>query len=224
MKKKALILFFVLACTSVFAQDNSPGRDLRAGVYTYGGWNLPVRFTTKYITEETSPWHGFQTWSAGVNASGMISEFYRIEIAPRYSWHKIGFELSPPIYPEKKVYTETFELISIPVTLKRYLTGNFFISTGTLVDFAYKGKPVRIDPQSGLGLTLGAGWEFRMKNYVVDLSPVAELHSVVPFAEEENQQRLLSVVLRIGISYSRDPVGKPVNRENRQDDKAVQEF
>ncbi|MFO7621278.1 MAG: hypothetical protein R6W81_08420 [Bacteroidales bacterium] len=224
MIKRILILFLILICTCISAQDKSPGRDLRAGVYTYGGWNLPVRFTTKYITEETSPWHGFQTWSAGGHASCMVSEFYRIEIAPRYSWHKIGFELSPPIYPEKKVYTETFELISIPVTLKRYLTGNFFISAGTLVDFAFNGKPVRIDPQSGLGLTLGTGWEFRMNNYVIDLSPVAELHSVVPFAEEENQQRLLSVVLRIGISYSRDPVGKPVNRENRQDDKAVQVF
>ena len=188
MIKRILILFLILICTCISAQDKSPGRDLRAGVYTYGGWNLPVRFTTKYITEETSPWHGRQSWSGGAHASVMISEFYRIEIAPRYSWHKIGFELSPPIYPEKKVYTETFELISIPVTLKRYLTGNFFISTGTLIDFAFNGKPDRIDPQSGLGLTLGASREFRMNNYVIDLSPVAELHSVVPFAEEENQR------------------------------------
>ena len=100
---------------------------------------------------------------------------------PRYSWHKIGFELSPPIYEEKKIYTETFELISIPVTFKRYLNDNFFISAGTIIDFAYNGEPERVDPQSGFGLTLGAGREYRIHNFVIDLAPEVELHSVVPF-------------------------------------------
>ncbi|HSL85330.1 MAG TPA: hypothetical protein VK861_00180 [Bacteroidales bacterium] len=214
MKKRTLILFFILLCTAVYTQDNGPGRDFRAGVYTNVGWNLPVRMTTKYITEETSPWHGRQSWSGGAHLSFMVSEFYRIEIAPRYSWHKIGFELSPPIYQEKTIYTETFELISVPVTIKRYLTGSFFISAGTMIDFAFNGKPSWIDPQSGFGLTLGTGKECRVKAFVIDLSPVAELHSVVPFAEGEFQQRLFVVALRIGISYSPGPRVKPLKTDD----------
>lgn len=212
MKKRILLLLLVLPFGFIRAQDKIPARNFMAGVYATGGWDLPVRVTTKYITEDTSPWHGNQSWSAGAHVSVMVSEFYRIEIAPRYSWHKTGFELSPPIYDEKKIYTETFELISIPVTFKRYLDNYFFVSAGTIIDFTFKGEPEWVDPQSGFGLTLGAGREFRMKNFVIDLSPLAELHSVVPFASEDNQQRLFVGAIRIGISFNRMPAG------NLQDD------
>lgn len=214
MKRTVQILFLVLVCTAVYSQDSDPGRDFRAGVYANAGYNLPVRLTTKYITEETSPWHGRQLWSGGAHLSFMVTEFYRLEIAPRYSWHKIGFELSPPIYQEKTIYTETFELVSVPVTFKRYLTGNFFISAGTIIDFTFNGKPLWIDPQSGFGLTLGAGKEYRVKDFMIDLSPAAELHSVVPFAEKQNQQRLFVVSLRIGISYSPGPGMNPLKKED----------
>jgi hypothetical protein len=215
MRKGLLLLILALPLAVIHAQLKDPDRDFMAGLYVKGGWNLPVRLTTKYITEETSPWHGYQSWSAGGDVSWMVSEFYRIEIALCWSWHKIGFELSPPIYDKRKIYTESFSLISIPVTLKRYLYNNFFISAGTIVDFSYKGKPEWVDPQSGFGLTLGAGWEFRIKDFAIDLSPVAELHSVVPFASEDNQQRLFVGAIRIGISYNRNSAGNSKDDENK---------
>ena len=132
---------------------------------------MPVRLTTKYITEETSPWYGYGSWSAGVKVSGMLSAHYRIEIAACYSGHKVGFELSPPIYAEKKIYTETFETFSIPVTLKRYLQNNFFFSAGTIVDFALQDKPVWLDDQTGFGLTIGAGREIQDKGFTIDIAP-----------------------------------------------------
>lgn len=213
MKKSILFLLVVLPFAALSAQEREFYRSIMAGFYAGGGINMPVRLTTKYITEETSPWHGYQAWSAGVHVSLMVSEFYRIEIAPRYSWHKIGFELSPPIYDEKKIYTETFELISIPVTFKRYLSDNFFISAGTIVDFAYKGKPVRVDPQSGFGLTLGAGREYRIHKYVINLAPEVELHSVVPFTYEDNQQRIFIAGLRIGFSFNFPSVSNVQDQE-----------
>jgi hypothetical protein len=146
----------------------------------------------------------------------MVSNTTRIEISPRYSWHKIGFELSPPIYDERKIYTETFELISIPVSFKRYLDFNFYISAGTIVDFAYNGKPARIDPQSGFGLSLGAGREFRINNFIIDLAPGVELHSVVPFTSEDNQQRLLFAGLRIGFSYNFPSARDAQDQENEE--------
>lgn len=83
-----------------------------------------------------------------------------------------------------------------------------------MIDFAFNGKPVWVDPQSGFGLTLGAGKEYRVKDFVINLSPVAELHSVVPFTEEEFQQRLFVIALRIGISYNLGPRVKPVKIED----------
>ena len=208
LKKGFLILLCFLIFGSVFAQEKDSGRGFRAGLIAYGGWNLPVRVTTKYITEETGPWYGNQTWAEGICLSWIVSGQYRIEIAPRYSWHKTGFELSPPIYDEKTIYTETFELITIPLTFRRYLDNFFFISTGTIVDFSFRGTPEWIDPQSGFGLSLSAGKEFHIRNLVIDVSPFAELHSVVPFTHEDNQQRLFMGAMRIGISYIWNRTGK----------------
>jgi hypothetical protein len=205
MKKTFLLVFFVILHATIFSQDRSFSRNIMIGVYANGGWNMPVRLTTKYITEETSPWHGYESWSAGASFSGMLSALYRIEIAACYSWHKTGFELSPPIYTEKKIYTETFETITIPVTLKRYFQNNYFFSAGTIIDFALDNKPVRLDTQSGFGLSIGAGREFRTRWITLDLAPELQLHSVVPFTEANYQQRLFVAGLTIGLSFNCPP-------------------
>ena len=184
------------------------------GIYALDGINKPVRLTTKYITEQTSPWYGYESWSAGVKFSGMLSIRYRIEIAMCYSGHKIGFELSPPIYTEKKIYTETFETVSIPVMLKRYLQYNFFFSAGTIIDFALEDKPVRLDTQSGFGLTIGAGREFRTRWITLDLAAELQLHSVVPFTEDNYHQRLFVAGLSIGFSYNFQPVNDSLDQDN----------
>jgi len=216
MKKAILFLLIVFSYAGSCAQDQQFDRDIMTGVYASGGWNMPVRLTTKYITEETSPWHGYESWSTGFKLSGMLSEYYRIEIAACYAGHKIGFELSPPIYNEKNIYTETFRTISIPVTFKRYLKNNFFISAGTIVDFALQDKPVRLDTQTGFGLTIGAGREFRINSFVLDLAPGVDLHSVVPFISEDNQQRLVVAGLRIGLSYNFPSAADVENVENKR--------
>jgi len=202
MRKITLLLLVILTFATLFAQESEFDRSIRAGFYAGSGINMPVRLTTKYITEETSPWHGFGSLSTGVSFSGMVSPVYRLEIAASWSHHRIGFELSPPIYDESKVYTETFETISIPVTFKRYLRNNFFLSAGTIVDFALDDKPIRLDTQTGFGLTLGAGREFRTRWITLDISPGLELHSVVPFTEDTYHQRLFVAGLKIGVSYN----------------------
>jgi len=213
MRKITLLLFVILPFAALFAQESEFDRSIRAGFYAGGGINMPVRLTTKYITEETSPWHGFGSLSAGVRFSGMVSPEYRIEIAASWSHHKTGFELSPPIYDEPKVYTETFETISVPVTFKRYLQNDFFLSAGTIVDFALDDKPVRLDAQTGFGLTLGAGREFRTRWITLDLSPGLELHSVVPFTEDTYHQRLFVAGLKIGLSYNFTHAGASKDQE-----------
>jgi hypothetical protein len=216
MKKAILFTFLVLPYAIIYPQDQDFNRSIMMGVYAKGGWNMPVRLTTKFITEETSPWHGYQSWSGGVNVSGMMSEHYRLEIAACYSQHKVGFELSPPIYAKEKIYTETFDIFSIPVTLKRYLQNNYFISAGTIVDFALRDKPVRLDTQTGFGLTLGAGKEIKIKDFIIDIAPGMELHSVVPFTEADNQQRLFVAGLRIGFSYNFHSSGDKKDQENEK--------
>jgi len=63
-------------------------------------------------------------------------------------------------------------------------------------------KPVRLDAQTGFGLTLGAGREFRTRWITFNISPGLELHSVVPFTEDTYHQRLFVAGLKIGLSYN----------------------
>ena len=202
MRKLTFLLLVVLPFAALFAQERKFDRDIMAGVYADGGINIPVRLTTKYITEETSPWHVGDSWFTGIKVSGMVSDHYRLEFAACYSGHRTSFELSPPIYKEKKVYSETFEMLSIPVTLKRYLQNGYFISAGTIIDYAPVSKPEWLDLQTGIGLTLGAGREFSTKGITIDISPGVELHSVVPFTEDTYHQRLFVAGLKIGLSYN----------------------
>ena len=202
MKKTILLVLFILSYATLYPQDQVLDMDIMTGIYAHAGVNKPVRVTNNFITEETSPWYGYESWSAGVKVSGMLSAHYRIEIAACYSVHAVGFELSPPIYSIKKIYTETFGTVSIPVTLKRYLQNNYFFSAGTIIDFAVQDKPVWLDAQTGFGLTIGVGKEIRISNFNIDLAPGLELHSLVPFYSEDNQQRLLIAGLRIGFSYN----------------------
>lgn len=213
MRKITLLLLVILPFATLFAQESEFNRSIRAGFYAGGGINMPVRLTTKYITEETSPWYGFGSFSTGVSFSGMVSPVYRLEIAASWSHHRIGFELSPPIYDESKVYTETFETISMPVTFKRYLRNNFFLSAGTIVDFALDDKPIRLDTQTGFGLTLGTGREFRTRWITFDISPGLELHSVVPFTEDTYHQRLFVGGIKVGLSYNVTKAAAPIDKE-----------
>ncbi|MFZ0283151.1 MAG: hypothetical protein WAL29_15985 [Bacteroidales bacterium] len=81
MKKTTLYILLFLTCTAIYPQDQNFDRDIMGGVFANGGRNMPVRLTTKYITEDTSPWHGYESWSAVVKISGMVTSHYRLEIA-----------------------------------------------------------------------------------------------------------------------------------------------
>jgi len=58
-----------------------------------------------------------------------------------------------------------------------------------------------IDSQNGLGLTLGAGKEFMVRDYIIDLVPNIQIHSVIPFNSVKEQQRLMVVGLKIGFGF-----------------------
>jgi len=216
MNKAILLVFILLQNAGCFAQDKDLNKEIMVGVYASGGWNKPVRLTTKYITEETSPWYGYESYSAGIKVSMIVFEKSGIEIAACFSKHKFGFELSPPIYFEKKIYTETFRIISIPITYKRNFQNNFFFDAGTIIDFKRKNEPVWIDTQSGFGLMFGAGKEIRIQNFILDITPDIELHSLIPFIGEDFQQRLFVGAIRIGISYSHNFVKTPKNKKDEQ--------
>jgi hypothetical protein len=202
MKNQILLVLFVLLYTTTYSQDKDFNKEITAGIYANTGMNKPIRLTRKYVTEDVGPFHGGLSWSAGLKFSGMVSPKMRLEFGAGYSVHKAGFELSPPIYPESKTYPVTIRAYNIPVTLYRLLKNSYFISGGVIIDLEQERKSYWIDSQNGIGFSVGAGKEFHIESFVIDLTPNLELHTLIPFNGVEYQQRLLVFGLKLGIGYS----------------------
>jgi len=134
MKNRILLVLFVLLYATTYAQDKDFIRNIITGAYINTGINQPIRLTRKYVTEDVGPFHGGLSWSAGLKFSGMVSHKMRLEFGAGYSEHKVGFELSPPIYSESRTYPETIRSYYLPFTIFRYLNNNFFISAGVIID------------------------------------------------------------------------------------------
>jgi len=201
MKNRILLVLFVLLYATTYAQDKDFIRNIITGAYINTGINQPIRLTRKYVTEDVGPFHGGLSWSAGLKFSGMVSHKMRLEFGAGYSEHKVGFELSPPIYSESKTYPETIKAYNIPVTLYCLLNNSFFISGGVIIDLEQDRKSYWIDSQNGIGFSIGAGKEFHIESFIIDLAPNLELHTLIPFNGVEYQQRLIVFGLKLGIGY-----------------------
>jgi hypothetical protein len=166
------------------------------GVYTNVGINQPIRLSS--INDETS-YYGRGSYTAGVKFSRFLSYRNKIEVGACYSVHKVAFTFSFDPDPDRKA-TETFETFNIPIILKNYLKNNYFLSVGTIIDIGLPRHSLFTDTQTGFGLSIGGGKEFLVKNFIIDITPNLEIHSIVPFSSVSGQQRLTVLGLRIGIN------------------------
>jgi len=174
---------------------------IRFGVELFStiGKNQPVRLTRKYVTDDVGPFHGELSRNAGIKLSGMIAPDFRLGIVAGLSEHRGGFELSPAILPVSKIYKETIRTTFFEVNLRRYFVKYLFVDLGILCDFEFPRETHWIDAQNGLGISVGAGKEFRLSLFEVSVSPVFELHSIAAFNAVENQQRLAVFGMKVSM-------------------------
>jgi hypothetical protein len=201
MKRPGLLILFLLTFASVKSQDTIINKRFIIGTFSEVGLNQPIRLTRKYVTEDVGPFHGNESVSMGLTFSRMITQKLRLEIATGYSIHKCGFELSPPIYPESKIYPETIKTFTLSASVYKYFRRNFFINFGPGVDLEVPRKSYWIDSQNGFGFNLSVGKEFVVRNFEIDLSPNLEMHSILPFHSVKGQQRLFVLGLKAGIRF-----------------------
>jgi hypothetical protein len=166
------------------------------GVYTNVGINQPIRLSS--FDDEIS-YFGRGSYTAGVKFSRLLSSRNKIEVGACYSVHKVAFTFAFDPDPKRKP-SETFETFNIPIILKDYLKNNLFLSAGTIIDIGLPRHSLFTDTQTGFGLSIGVGKEFYVKNFIIDISPNLEIHSLVPFSSVSGQQRLTVLGLRIGIN------------------------
>ncbi len=200
MKKTAILFFFVLIHGSVYSQDSGYNSNIMIGVFTNVGINQPIRFQKVSNASDSRVYHGNGSYSAGVKFSKSFSSKYKLELGAVYSVHKVGFEDPEYMPPTGIVYHETFETFNIPIILKTYLKNNYFLSIGTLIDIGLPRNSLWTDTQTGFGLNFGGGKDFLIKNFILDITPNLEIHSVVPFSSVSGQQRLVVFGIRVGLN------------------------
>ena len=196
MKRAILFAFFAYLGSIIYSQD-LVSKNVMIGVFTNVGFNQPVRFAS---FDDDRSYHGRGSYTLGVKFSRFLSQSNKIEVGACYSVHKlaINFLLDPS--PPDRLPTETFETFNIPIILKHYLKSNYSLSIGTVIDIGLPRNSLFTDTQTGFGLSIGGCRDFTISNFILDITPNLEIHSVIPFSSVSGQQRLMVLGLRIGLN------------------------
>ena len=204
MKKSVLLILFAPLYVVTYSQD--PGKNLKAenviGIYSDIGICQPLGHNRHGGIVSSN---GKEAFSLGLKYLKPISQKLKLETGICYSKHTIvnHLVLEPDLNDN---LTESLRTISIPVLLKRYYPKNYFISLGTMIDFTLSraGGWAITDPQSGLGLILGAGKEILIDKFSIDIEPNLAIHSLTPSHNLKNRQRLFFLGLNIGLDLKID--------------------
>jgi hypothetical protein len=202
MKKAIFLLTFCSIVVASYSQDTVLNRSYRIGFSAGLGIGQPIRFEK---STEITNFYGKATNSFNLNFSKFFPNHNALQIGFTYSQYKVEITTDeqngmPPISP----HNESFNIISIPISYNKYFQNLFYIGFGTILDFELPGNSEWIitDKQSGLGLMIEGGKEFRIKRVTINISPNLQLHSFAPFVTVDQQQRMLVAKINIGINYN----------------------
>ena len=198
MKNFCFILSLFLLTLQGFGQDSKPSSNLVIGIYTSIGVNQPLPLQKAYDELGTFKYYGRGSYSAGIMFTKPITQKLKLSVAAVYSVHKVGFNSNND--PSNPIPMENFEVFNVPITLKTYLRNNFFLNPGIITDFDVPRNAQYIGHQTGFGFSFGAGKDFNIRNFALDISPNIEIHSIIPFQPKETKERLLVFGFRIGLS------------------------
>jgi hypothetical protein len=143
------------------------------------------------------------SYNLGFKYLRIVNPKYQIETGINYS--KIFIYLTEDI-DLLNPYQSRFEqrnILSIPICIVRSFKDGFFISLGTQVDVEVNTWTKHfIDRQNGLGFNFSIGKTFHVsENIYFSLSPIVKIHSVLPFASQENNQHLFDYGIKIDLTY-----------------------
>lgn len=140
----------------------------------------------------------------GIGYSRVINDKLNLETGIDYSRNSFDY-----VYTDgegqviNSVSPETIDLLTIPINVKIKFKKQFFLITGIQYDQRFNSiKSPTIDNQSGIGLNLKIGRDFKITDkMILYLAPEIIIHSIIPFYPEKNQQRLIEIGLRMSYKF-----------------------
>lgn len=116
----------------------------------------------------------------------------------RYKF-KIG---SAPMGDRPTTYRRTeVSLLSVPIYANLSFLRYLFVNGGPIVSIQLKNRDMKKFDQTGLGLGLGFGGKYTIKNATIFVNPYSRQNTVISFAGDGEKRGILELGLRMGIGY-----------------------
>ena len=201
MKKLAILLAILFVGVLSYSQESDFNRSFRIGLGSSIGYAQPIRFER---INNLTKYQGRGIKIVNMDITKFFNNHNAIKVGLSYSKVKVKIdpktEFDIPIPP----FTESFDIISVPISYNFYFKKLYYIGVGTILDFEIPNydREIITDKQSGLGLILEAGKEFKINWFTIQVAPCLQLHSFAPFSTMTGQQRLFVASINIGINYS----------------------
>jgi len=199
MKKITSLTCFLVCFIALHGQENTTPKNQKVGItFSSFGENDVIRFNE---LDGAAYYEGENFYTLGIQYTCSIKKWLALESGLELAQHDVTIH---PVYiPGADLSTGEgdFMLITVPVTLKASIFKYLFINGGVILDMDISTNSP-IDSQTGLGPMAGVGLQYEFNfGASVFLNPYLRIHSLLPFADIENHQRVWENGFRFGILY-----------------------
>lgn len=198
MKDKFLIFFLLIAPLSA-AQDTWYGE---VALFGGGGTNSIFRYDE---LEGSASVTGTGIWTAGIDVRRLFGDHFSLESGLGYS-HQYYYTSPAPGIPGDDV-PGSFGIIALPFTARVDFLHWFFADAGAV--FTLQTGNSQTDNMTGLGVTLGAGFQYNFKSDIfLRIRAYTSQYALLHFMPEDYPQTLMNSGVTLGIGYRFIHLGK----------------
>jgi hypothetical protein len=130
-----------------------------------------------------------------------IYEQWKIETGISYMNTKLVITPSPLI-PRLPARVESYELITIPISIVYVINHYLNFSSGLFIDLQHTTNSFA--DQTGIGLNIGTNTEYPIDRINLFMNPYIHLHGFQTFTSDKGKERLLEAGVRFGMKYTID--------------------
>ncbi|MDZ7632909.1 MAG: outer membrane beta-barrel protein [Bacteroidales bacterium] len=196
---------FIVAFTLFLASGVCSGQKTWWGEYSFfggGGTNDIFRFSE---LDGAGSVTGTGMWTAGFDMRRMFGDHFSIETRLSYSHQKYYTSPAPGI--EGEDLPGSLGMLTMPVTARLDFLRWFFVDAGPFL--ALQTGSSHIDNMTGLGATLGAGFQYNFRSDIfLRVRAYGAQYGLLHFTREEYPQTMSNAGLTLGVGYRFIRLGK----------------
>ncbi len=148
---------------------------------------------------------GTGMWTGGLDLRRLFGDYFSVETGISYSHQYFYTSPAPGIYGDDR--PGSFGMVTVPVTGRIDFLKWFFADAGAL--FAFQTGSTHIDNMSGLGATVGVGFQYRFKSDVfVRFRAYSTQYGLLHFIPEDYPRTLFNGGFTVGVGYRFIHLGK----------------